>query len=451
MTLFTLPLLARHFTVEQYGLFDLFYISVSLLITFFIFGQDSAIFRYFHDEVDDEGRKRIITQTIVLQLILSIIVIGAFFLLKNNFNWYLELSEEIKTFLLIILMILPFGILYTISETILRLTSNLKRYMLLTVSFMFTTLLLVIYGTQVIDANFTQIIKLYFCLWCFFGIFGLVLIRKWLVVPTRLHINNKMLFYGVPMGIIVLIETSQPLLERLIINNIISLEALGLYAVAAKIATILLLPIGAFQMAFMPLVMKTFRDDNAIELFNLALIIYSTFLTLFILVMCALSEHLIIFLAGRAYLGGAYIVFPLSLAIYFQAIGTVLGLGNVISNKTYFRLAIHIISQVVACILMVQLSGKLNILGIAIAVAVGKGLVLILDSAVGQRLYPLAWNYFVVLVMVAIATTCGTYLSFQGIRSKLELGLFISALVGILLIGRSFLNAEQKVALQLWK
>jgi len=260
-----------------------------------------------------------------------------------------------------------------------------------------------------------------------------------------------MLFYGVPMGIIVLIETSQPILERLIVSNIISLEALGLYSVAAKIATILLLPIGAFQMAFMPLVMKIYRDDSSIELFNLALIIYSTFLTIFILVMCALSEPLIVLLAGRPYLGGAYIVFPLSLAIYFQAIGAVLGLGNVISNKTYFRLVVHIISQVVAYILMVQLSGKFNVLGIAIAVAIGKGLVLILDSTVGQRLYPLAWNYSVVLVMASMATVYGSYLSAQGIGSILELGLFISVLITIILIGWSFLSAEQKAALQVWR
>ena len=63
-----------------------------------------------------------------------------------------------------------------------------------------------------------------------------------------------MFLYGLPMGIVVMLEVGQPVFERLIISNLIGLEGLGLYAVATKIAMFMILPVGAFQMAFMPTV-----------------------------------------------------------------------------------------------------------------------------------------------------------------------------------------------------
>lgn len=449
ITLLTLPMLTRHFSVEEYGLFDLFYVSVLVLITFFIFGQDSSILRYFHDEVDDDGRKRLISQTLVFQLGVFLSVVGICFLLKDFLIQAFGISNQIQNFAQVLLMIVPFGILYTISEVVLRLTSDLKRFLVLTVGFMLAMLAIVFYATQMVDADLNLLFKLYFWLWFFFGIFGLALIRKWLVLPKGVWISKKMVFYGIPMGLVVLVETSQPVIERLIITNIISLEALGLYAVAAKIAMILLLPIGAFQMAFMPMVMKIYHDENSIKLFNLVLTIYSTCLTVLVLVLCVFSEYLVILLAGRPYIEGAVVIFPLTLAIYFQAIGAILGLGTVISSKTYLRFAIHVVSQIFAYGLMLLLSGSFAILGVAIAVAAGKGLILILDGAIGQRLYPLAWNYRVVIVMTAITAVYGSYLSSQGITSVLALLFFIVVLIVVFLVGWSFLSAEDKGALRI--
>jgi O-antigen/teichoic acid export membrane protein len=418
-------------------------------VTFFTFGQDSAILRYFHDEGDDESRKQLISQTIIFQLMVSISALGIFLLFKDEIIGALGLSNESANLVLTLLMIVPFGICYTISEIVLRLTSDLKRYMVLTIGFMIASLLVIFYATRVMAADLDQMFTLYFYLWGLFGIFGLVLIRKWLAAPKSVGISKKMAVYGLPMGLVVLVESSQPVIERLIITNIISMEALGLYAVAAKIAIILLLPIGAFQMAFMPLVMKIHHDQNSIKLFNLVLTIYSTFLTVLVLLLCALSEPLIIFLAGRPYLGGAPVVFPLILSIYFQAIAGILGLGTIISSRTYVRFGIHLVSQIVACSLMILLSDRYNILGVACAVAAGKALILVLDGIVGQRLYPLAWNYRAVLVMAFITLVYGSYLSSQGLDSMLGMVIFMVVLVGVVFIGWSFLTSEDKGALRI--
>ena len=86
ISLLILPLLARHFSVEEYGLFDLLYLSLTLLVTFFIFGQDSSILRYFYDENDDDSRRALVTNSVSMIFLLSIIFLSIIFLLENFFK-----------------------------------------------------------------------------------------------------------------------------------------------------------------------------------------------------------------------------------------------------------------------------------------------------------------------------------------------------------------------------
>jgi O-antigen/teichoic acid export membrane protein len=66
--LITFPLLARHFSVEEYGVLDYFLVLGSLLAIFFIFGQDSAVARYFYEYEETETRQQLISQSLVFQL-----------------------------------------------------------------------------------------------------------------------------------------------------------------------------------------------------------------------------------------------------------------------------------------------------------------------------------------------------------------------------------------------
>jgi O-antigen/teichoic acid export membrane protein len=58
--LITFPLLARHFSVEDYGVLDYFLVLGALLPIFFIFGQDSAVARFFYEYEKTDIRRQLI-------------------------------------------------------------------------------------------------------------------------------------------------------------------------------------------------------------------------------------------------------------------------------------------------------------------------------------------------------------------------------------------------------
>ena len=449
ITLLTLPLLARHFTVEDYGKFDLYYLSISLMITFFLFGQDSAIFRYFYDQKNDKDRRCIVTQTIIFQLIVASSAILFFYLSKGALVEYFNFSNESIKFIEIILLIVPFGILYTLAECILRLTRDLKKYILLTIGFVLAMFSLVFYGTQISEADLDSFFKYFLYLYILFGILGFCLIIKWIEIPQKPRNIKKMIYYGLPMVAVVFVESSQPVVERLIVSNFISMQSLGLYSVGAKLAMIVLLPVTAFNMAFMPLVMKIYRQPDAIQLFNTSLTIYITFLSVLVLIICAAAEPLVILLAGEEYIDGSTIIFPLSIALYFHGIGSIVGIGTIISQKTYIRFLIHVLTLIFTYTLMVKMAVTFGISGVAIAAAMGKYLMFILYAFFGQRLYPFRWNYLMVAVMTTITVIYGIFLFYNEIHSSLEVIIFLISLIMIMRLGWFFLSPENKKILRI--
>lgn len=450
ISLLILPLLARHFSIEEYGLFDLLYLSLTLLVTFFIFGQDSSIMRYFYDENDDDSRRALVTNSISMILLVSILFFLIIFLFKDFLTSLFQITNEDFNLILILMMIVPFGILYAISETVLRITSNLKGYLALSLGLTLSILMSVFYATQILEASLYLLFKMYFYVWLVFGLFGLFLIREWIKKPHTIFISKKMFLYGFPMGIVVMLEVGQPVFERLIISNLIGLEGLGLYAIATKIAMFMILPVGAFQMAFMPTVMKIYKDEDAIKLFNLSLNIYISILSALLLSITAFDDKLIYFLAGPSYMSAESIIFPLSMAIYLHAIAMIIGIGTILSQKTYLRLITLAIVQIISLSAIIILSQKYDIYGVAVGVCIGKIILLFIYGYLGQKLYPLRWNYKMVIVVISTTFFIGAIISTLEIDTMNEMFFFIGSLISISLISWSFLTADDKTALKIF-
>ena len=74
IALFTFPLLARYFSVEQFGVIDLLNTTVVLLVTFLVFGQDSAVARFFYDDENSSRRRQVVSQSLAFQIIIFALV-----------------------------------------------------------------------------------------------------------------------------------------------------------------------------------------------------------------------------------------------------------------------------------------------------------------------------------------------------------------------------------------
>jgi O-antigen/teichoic acid export membrane protein len=240
-----------------------------------------------------------------------------------------------------------------------------------------------------------------------FGILGLVFIRKWFALPRSFHYVRKLLPIAIPYGVIAIISLVVPLYERISVTAQFGSYDLGLYAVGAKIASMVMLISAAFQMGWGPFSYSIYKEGNAARTYNLVLWLFTALICLLVLTISALAGPLIQLLAGDDYLDARIFVFPLALAFGVQAIGWITEIGIHLSKRTYlnlYGLTLLLVSSVVSITLLSQ---NIGIIGVALGALVGQILMASTSAVMAQRIYRMPWNYGLPLTSVAVTLATG--------------------------------------------
>ena len=99
---------------------------------------------------------------------------------------------------------------------------------------------------------------------------------------------------------------------------------------------------------------------------------------------------------------------------------------------------------------MFYLGAAYGILGIAVTALLGKILLMLLNGYVGQILFPLSWNYRIIIIMSLISILCGSYISLNGINSFYEVIIFVLMLLLTISSCWYTLNNDDKKAIFPW-
>lgn len=71
--LLTIPILTKNLTVNEYGIVDLFLTLLTFLVIIFVFGQDSSVARFFYEYKSIRKKKKIISESLYFQLLVTIL------------------------------------------------------------------------------------------------------------------------------------------------------------------------------------------------------------------------------------------------------------------------------------------------------------------------------------------------------------------------------------------
>lgn len=389
----TFPLLARHFTVEDFGSLDLFLILISLIASLAIFGQDSGLLRFYYEYKKKGEEKEFSLASFQLQLFWS----GAIFLCASLILLSQSGNENLNWLNATVCMLM---LLCALSEAIqanalvlMRLDSQKVKFLLFNVVKSSSYLMLAVITTFVMDFSLHDYFVAFATLACFLAFIGLSIIVPYVKRSSRGMASDqkKLLKYAIPMGAIVAIGTMQPVLERLTVGMELDRISLGQYAAAAKTALIVALPIKAFSDAFYPFIMRAYSENNAKSSAQESIQFYLFASTVFVMFYNCFAYWSLNFFAGAKYLTAHQSVIPLVLAHYFHGLSGFLGLGTVLSGNTIFRLAIYLFCLFLAAMAMFVLVPYYGITGVAIAVLGGQIARCFLEAFIGYKLFPVEW------------------------------------------------------------
>tara|TARA_B100000963_G_C22594797_1_gene657301 strand:- start:161 stop:1627 length:1467 start_codon:yes stop_codon:yes gene_type:complete len=427
----TIPILTRYFSVENYGLYDSLIVLSNLVASFLVFGQDSAVARWFYQVDEKKLKRKIVTESLIIQLTFTILIIPVLIVYKDELaNFYLQKPNYGKYVLLI--LIYSFLLLlnnYTIN--ILKWTYDRKKYAILSilkpVLILSSLLLVVVSSGDLIDFLIYNNIALIIT-----NTFGFYFCRKWIIIPKKLIYIKKMLYYGVPLGILATTVYFLPAIQRNMITLFLDLYSVGIYALAFKIAAIIVMIDGIFHMAWGPFSMSIFKQKDAEFVYNAVLKIFFL-VTIFTVFIITLSAPLLIKLLGTSeYLEATVLVLPLSLALMINGVSGITGIGISLSMKSYLTLIPFIISTLLLIGLLYNLIPIYKLNGVVYSLLIANIMKMIITSYIAKKVYKkIRIKYeliFVFYVIIGIIYFCFFTLNI-GIIIKLILGCITLTLI----------------------
>jgi O-antigen/teichoic acid export membrane protein len=405
-SLITFPLLARYFSVSDYGIIDLFVVFTSFLTILYVFGQDSAVARYFYEYKDETNRRDLISESFAIQIFFCLLTLPILWWISEWVVSFISNAENAREIFRINLLQIPFLVCINFSRNLLKWTFSRMKFLVISLGSVFLYMLLLLVGVFYLKIEVRGVFIILLLTNIVFGLLGLYYVRHWLHFPRKWVFSGELLKYAIPYGIICCLGSFVPTLERSLVSTLIGSEELGLYAAGAKVAMLVGIVVQSFQTAWGPFSLSIHKEDNAIDTYNWVLKFYTLAICIFVLCLSYAGEYVLSFLASSKYDGASVVVFPLSMALAIQSISWITEIGIGISKRSYLSLYSYSVFVLATGISIYFLASSLGLFGVALGVLIGYSCNALVASYLSFRAYPMNWSHLRVLILVL--TSLGT-------------------------------------------
>jgi len=394
------PILSRHFTVADFGYYDIFIVFIMVSSSIGLLGLDSMIYRFLHDDSINISKKQLVSNTIFTQF-LTIIFILILFYSYLSYNLF-----EINSFKLRNTDFIFFGlsllgmVFYSVSEVILKISSSLKKYSILTIFNASLFIICTYIGVKCFNVDIITYLKLYSILYFLLGILGLFLIKKYLTINNLKVINKNFFLYAFPLCLLTLIPLIQVFIGQNFILVYLEQNSLGIYAAASKLTILFTLPALAVSNSTIPILLRTSKESNFKINTNKFLFFTLLFMSFCLFILTLFGSELTIIIFGENYNSSGIILSLLCLGLFFKSLHGILSVGSLIKNGTKYRFFSTLLVTIVSLYISYILIKSYGLIGLVIGIVTGNLIQLILDYYIAQKIFKIEWNSFVTLIIL---------------------------------------------------
>ncbi len=363
---FLIPVYTRLFSSAEFGMLEL----LMTLIKFLLFACNlefyNAIGRYFYEKESLDWRKSLISTGLFLTVITSIIIAIGSFLFKDEFYKFYLNSFDFQLEFKLCLVWLFMEAIFTYLSVIPRFEKKPKTYVAISVSALFIRIASTILYVLVMDLGIAGVIYGHIT----GAIISLLLYsfasRKYLSFHFSYEIAKKITKFAVPIVPGLLLIGFWGPLSRNLIAKYYSLEFLGLFAFAIRIASVMEILNGAIRMAWNPLIFENFNKpnfkkdtQNISRLMGILAIGGASGITL-------LAPEISTYIGTEEYDKSALLIGFLCLTGIVEILKRLRGFGPLISNKTGLLTLAEAVGMILGIAMLIQFQ-NLGLLGIGIA------------------------------------------------------------------------------------
>ena len=366
--IFLLPIYTRISSKEELGALDLFLIFGNVMILIVSLEIIQGIARFTPEIKNLSMKMRYFASGLIFTFIMYSLCIFIAFIFSFELNMFITQSETFLSAFKLTLLYIFFNGFFYFFQTILRFEGKSMHYSYL--SFLYASMNLfftIIFGIflkfGLIAIILAMTISALLC-----ALVGLFLVKDIIFAKPEFRILKKLLTFSLPLVPSGLFAILGLYVDRLMINEMMTLDDVGLYSVGIRIASITGLIMIGFQLSLTPLVYKNYKLKetpkdlaNIFRIFVVIAIIYFVSFSIF-------ASEIIVLLTTQDFYGIKVFMPFLVLSFMFSQMYVFMP-GIAIKKKTYLILMINIFVFIINIVLNLILIPYYGILGAALSSA----------------------------------------------------------------------------------
>lgn len=429
---FLLPLYTALLTPEDYGILDLLGTVSIISIYLVVSGTDSALSYFYYRKEHIHQRSEMVSSTLWIRIVFAsaaCIIVG---LLSNKLS-FLIFGKDYSLFFILTGITLATQAIYSFFTDLIRF--ELRPWVYTTVS--------------VINLLINISLNIYFILILRKGIWGAIMASVisygLMAVITISYVfrrysfkfskewASKILKYGSPLigtAFAVWILTTT---DRYFLVHFRSVADTGIYAVGAKLASLLGLVSGALQMAWAPFALDIQYEPNAKRIYAKVFLLYSIVNILAVFFISMFSIDILKVFTQPAYYSAKAVVPFLCMSVVFFSGYFIVAIGIGISKKAQHTIWITVLAAGLNILLNFLLTPGMGAIGASLSIMAANFLIFVLTLIVSQKLYRINYNYFRIITLMipaAVIVALSYYFDFKlTIRIPLSVFYLLYALI----------------------
>lgn len=390
ISFFTLPIFTKYLSQYDYGILATFSAISSLLTGVLGTGGNTLLARRYFG-LEEKERNIFISNILEVILINSVIVGIICFLFKN-------IITNIIKFNTILILLVIFSSLSSMIITILTRLFQLKKeaikFAVFTNSSALIGIILSLFAIIKLGLKWEGVIGATILNSFIFLIISIFLFK---LEKIKLHFSIKYLkelyFLGTPLIVGHISGWTNNMIDKLMINNLINIEATGLYSMGYKFGMVIMMIESAFSRAWAPFFYERIERNTETDKLNIVKVTYYIIagLSIFSLLYGIFAKYFLYFLVDEKFYEAGKYIFLISMAYCFDGIRKLFSGYIIYIGKTNVYTLIIIISAIVNIFLNYILLKRIGLIGAAWATFVSFLVAMILTIIIAVKTYPMPW------------------------------------------------------------
>ncbi len=430
-----LPLYSRELSQAEFGVLELILATQTFITPILLFQITASVYRFLIDRPSDVTT---VFTTSFIFLLVSLLFFGTVFFFINNYFEFNLLHLNLIVCLYFINVVQMFfkevarGLgrtsLYSSAGVVKTIVSgSLTFILLLYFNYKYEGIIIALIG-----GNLISLIQIVYKLKPrqFFNArkFSIPTLKSLLTFSSPL-IPNAIMWWFLSLS------------DRYMIDLFLDKSSLGIYSMAARVASVLIIINTVIQQSWQGVAIKSYSSKNRDKLYSETFNLLLGLELVIVYIGTIFSKSFVSVFLGDEYFLSWYHIPILLTASMFHFMGTFYGIGYWVSKNMSGALYTSLIAGVINVALNLVLLNKLGIFAASLSTLISYSLMWVLRVKTTKKYFTIKTNYFKLLLALLIIAGC-YYLNFQELNIALASIFAIGFIIILVLYKESFNNLK---------